>query len=229
MQIQALSEAVHKNAVEHGWWDGERNLFEIIALIHSEWSEALEEARAGSPLVYYRCFICNEGPCIKEEIPAYEKCAFQTEHHKPEGIAIELIDGVIRILDLFGYVGIQYADRETGYPASMESLWGKAAVTENAPEDAPTLIAFLHRFTSDAILDDEEADFDASSLLAAMSLALTWVHEQGIDPMKLLTENTNTTKRGPISTVKHSEKRGADYANRQLRQGTYTVYGVCDR
>ena len=203
MLIQALSETVHKNAVNHGWWDGERNIYDIMALIHSEWSEALEEARAGRPLVYYDCVLCGAGPCRIEEIPAYEKCAFQTERHKPEGIAVELIDGVIRILDLFGFVGIQHEDRQTGEPATIESLWGKAAIVDNAPEDAPTLIAFLHKFTADALSDDEEGEFDSTPLLAAMSLALTWIHEQGLDPLELLAIKHEYNKTRPY---KHGKK-----------------------
>jgi NTP pyrophosphatase (non-canonical NTP hydrolase) len=40
---------VHKNAVDHGWWDNERSDGEIIALIHSEVSETLEALRHGNP------------------------------------------------------------------------------------------------------------------------------------------------------------------------------------
>lgn len=40
---------IHQNAVNHGWWEGERNDGEIIALIHAEASEALEALRHGNP------------------------------------------------------------------------------------------------------------------------------------------------------------------------------------
>ena len=41
-----LQKEVHDTAVNHGWWDdGSRNFGEVIALIHSELSEALEYAR----------------------------------------------------------------------------------------------------------------------------------------------------------------------------------------
>ena len=42
MTINEFAAEVHKNAVEHGWWEGERTFPEIVALIHSEVSEALE-------------------------------------------------------------------------------------------------------------------------------------------------------------------------------------------
>ena len=59
MNINEYAQEVHQNAVTHGWWATERDSAEIIALIHSEWSEALEEARAGSPMIWY---VCGEQP-----------------------------------------------------------------------------------------------------------------------------------------------------------------------
>lgn len=72
----------HQLAVEKGWWKEERNFGEMLALIHSEISEALDEHRNhhGFTEVYYN-----------PEKPT-----------KPEGIPVELGDAVIRIFDLFG-------------------------------------------------------------------------------------------------------------------------------
>lgn len=42
---QYVQEKVYQTAISHGWWDSERSQAEIIALMHSELSEALEALR----------------------------------------------------------------------------------------------------------------------------------------------------------------------------------------
>jgi len=43
------ADQINKTAISKGWWDSERNDGEVIALIHSELSEALEGMRKGNP------------------------------------------------------------------------------------------------------------------------------------------------------------------------------------
>lgn len=45
MNMHDLAVDIHKNAVAHGWWEEERPIPEMLCLIHSEVSEALEAYR----------------------------------------------------------------------------------------------------------------------------------------------------------------------------------------
>ncbi len=47
MEVKELMREAHEIAKQKGWWDGERNDGELIALMHSELSEALEVLRRG--------------------------------------------------------------------------------------------------------------------------------------------------------------------------------------
>lgn len=95
-QINDFAKQVHDNAVEHGWWEEERSIPEIIALCHSELSEALEEYRNGKPLAYFVDDVAD-----KENINLAE-----WHGEKLEGIAVEMIDCIIRILDWCEHAGV---------------------------------------------------------------------------------------------------------------------------
>jgi NTP pyrophosphatase (non-canonical NTP hydrolase) len=79
MGISALSALVHAMAKDKGWWDDDRSDGELIALQHSELSEALEGLRMGNP--------------ASEKIPEYSSAEE------------ELADVVIRIMDMCGARG----------------------------------------------------------------------------------------------------------------------------
>ena len=114
MDIAAIMNEVHQTAVEHGWWDSKRDSREAIALMHSELSEALEEARQGRPMYYSN----PDNPT------------------KPEGIGIELIDCVIRMLDFMGHYDIPYVSKS------------QRPVYITPEEPLPILICKLHAIIS---------------------------------------------------------------------------------
>lgn len=102
--LNKFAAEVHQNAVEHGWWDEERSFGDIIALCHSELSEALEEYRSGRPMVYCEVLGTNKA-CMDGECGGIE-CLSWFTGRKPEGIAVEMADCIIRILDWCGKEGI---------------------------------------------------------------------------------------------------------------------------
>lgn len=102
MRINSLVRMAYENAAKHGFRHS--NFAEAIALIHSELSEALEEDRKGAPMVYYAA------------------------NGKPEGVAVELADAVIRICDLCGYLKIDLEKviaEKMEYNAGRPHLHGK--------------------------------------------------------------------------------------------------------
>jgi NTP pyrophosphatase (non-canonical NTP hydrolase) len=101
MTISEITKDIHENAIAHGWWDEERTFGDIIALCHSELSEALEEYRCKRPAFYYVCEMEQDDgsiiPCVRTD---HGDDNFKGE--KPEGTAVELADCIIRILDYCG-------------------------------------------------------------------------------------------------------------------------------
>lgn len=57
MLINSLAYEIFKNSQDHGFWDNgpKRNKAEMIALMHSELSEALEAIREASPVLDRHC------------------------------------------------------------------------------------------------------------------------------------------------------------------------------
>lgn len=81
--FQDVQTEVHETAVDKGWWQEQRGVGEVIALIHSELSEALEADRNGNP--------------ADKHCPQYTS------------LEVELADAIIRIMDYAQFRGLDVA------------------------------------------------------------------------------------------------------------------------
>lgn len=204
MKLNDFMKEVHENAVAHGWWETDRSIAEIIVLIHSEWSEALEEARAGRPMLYYIC----DPSCKVPLMDRGRKCQLNESncgwyHRKPEGIAVELMDGVIRILDLCGRYSYRF---KYGTVRQLEA--GISRENPGFRKDMPLADALqhLHQITAIAgggMIRTGDAKVGLGALELCAGVAIWWVRQQGLDPEKLLREKHEYNKTRPY---KHGKK-----------------------
>jgi hypothetical protein len=122
--LNELAEEAHRTAVQHGWWGTERNFGEVIALIHSEASEALEDyrkgyspermsykykAKPGTQTVPMRMsgddveYLSPLGGWAPAEPAVMREFGYDV---KPVGIPSEMADIIIRVLDACAAYGI---------------------------------------------------------------------------------------------------------------------------
>ena len=204
MDINKFAAEAHKNAVEHGFWEEELDISEVIALIHSEWSEALEEYRTGRPMFWYGCKEADQETLVcspKDEYDCLnfgkeESCAYRSK--KPEGIVVELIDGCIRIFDYFGKEDVSYRTIRT-----LEQLM------EVAPEETfkiplTRLVANLHLKTAQAYQLIKTAQGNGTQykrgiaiLYEAISVACCWIRNNGYYPEAIMLKKHEYNKTRP--------------------------------
>ena len=110
MELSELQKEAHAIARDKGWWDQERTFGDLIALIHSELSEALEAYRERG-LETWSTLRMDEGagPITLSSISDLDTLKARLGEaalEKPEGVASELADVVIRVADMAEFYGM---------------------------------------------------------------------------------------------------------------------------
>lgn len=197
MNWNEFAQEVHQNAVEHGWWDRPITFGDIVSLCHSEISEALEEFRAGRPMVY---FVETNGFVVT--------AMDERQGEKLEGIAVELADCVLRILDWMGKEGISPEDSMDRARAAQET-W--AQLGDDFPEHPckggmGDLAAELHLYLSMAYRNWLNGT-GTSPIATRMALVILriqeWAEEAGVDLDQVLREKFAYNK---TRTYRHGGK-----------------------
>lgn len=115
--VGLLIDDIHQTAKSKGWWDTPRSFGEVVALVHSELSEALEfernktnlENKGINYLIHYTADVKPEYPedgpfeLIQDALLASNENL--TGDLKPDGLLPELADVIVRIFDYVGYLG----------------------------------------------------------------------------------------------------------------------------
>jgi hypothetical protein len=189
---------IHKNAVAHGWWEGDREVGEVFALFLSEASEALEEYRNGKPPIY---FMRNAGQIGKYAFQDQETDLSKWNGEKPEGIVVELADVVIRLFDA-SQVYDWGLEKFKAYKASEMPKQGQKR-WKTRTKTFGTFILLIQQMITAAYDEDYDdtndiptIEIDTELLQYVISYIFTYCNEQGwdIDTVIRLKHKYNKTR-----------------------------------
>ena len=153
MNLAALQVEAHAIAKEKGWWDEERTFGDLIALVHSELSEALEAYRRNVPWTGIR----NSDGSL-------------------EGVPYELADVVIRIADMAEWYGV---DLEVY--VSQHKDWDGQLAYEGLAQTFGEWIMVIHMALSDACPADEDRWVSINAVARVVALVQRMVTHYDID------------------------------------------------
>ncbi len=110
MELNKLSKEIYKRNKAKGFHDGKKNIGEMLCLIHAEISEALEADREGKYCEFGNKHWIINGRTLKENLVDFDDIQFITLFKQcvKDTFEDELVDVFIRVLDLAGYLNIDF-------------------------------------------------------------------------------------------------------------------------
>jgi len=191
--INELAAEAHENAVAHGFYGVPDPEECNIAMLHCELSEAVQAERSEQPLIFRLCIDCDDGPCrvVPGEATA---CGYNCEGKKPEGIAVELADFVIRLLDYAAGHGMKIPTRQQLVPtyASLPRLVNRLHSSINE-------LVHFREIAADFGLKDDAGKLSQVTIIAnAVELVETFLDEKGIDLWEIVREKMDYNRSRPM-------------------------------
>lgn len=165
IDLNKLAQEIHAAAVEKGFWNVEDAETKHVAKMHSELSEALQEDRMDRPMLYV------------DDIQVLDRITdpAQFDGRKPEGVAAELADFVMMLLD--------YAvQEEIKIPKEARQITDEGKKENSYPANVHNLVYVLHEGV--VIMDGGLIPWimsDETHVEYMLCLVYTFLHERGID------------------------------------------------
>lgn len=190
---------VHQISVTHGFKHD--NHAQLIALMHSELSEAFESDRN------------HESPYRLILEADFGDATIEGEHgefnltHKPVGWAVELIDCCIRIFDFYGYLQREKFT-ETGYLKKGEFIengrgtdTGRTHNVYNKIRDGdatlPWIVTVCHNYISASFDIERGIIHNSAYLYDVIFFIISYLEFLGIAPKKIMSEKIEYNRQRP--------------------------------
>lgn len=171
---------VHAVAVDKGWWDKPVSFDDIICECLVHLGRAYEEHRNGRPNLYHLCVASGDkrNHC---DLDLGKPCPLATgeleceyRDPKPEGVAVELADCVLRLLDYLATTVWEYPCYPT--PVKLEDTF-------------TGFICYLHFSLTCARAARFVAEGSAGQHIThIISMIWTWAAKEGVDLESILNE-----------------------------------------
>ena len=132
--LNTLAAEIFEANKAKGFWSRERPLTETTMLIVTELAEVVEEERAGRAGVWYSdpAYDMHYGAdmvAVEGDHLAHPLRGSRSRALKPEGVDVELVDALIRLLDLLGSRGTDVEEllkQKLAFNESRPARHGKA-------------------------------------------------------------------------------------------------------
>lgn len=183
--IEIAKQAIHAYALEKGWYSGRiKSDMEALMLAIGELSEAAEEYRDGRPEFYVVDAFGQVHNVVKHtDTGRWHTQAghdIKDQIFKPEGISIEIVDCVIRLLDWAGY---KKYDLSIGVPRVNDLLVNDFLGIPPVEFCFTMAKKITHVFDATLTGDNSKAE---TQILLLIESCNNYINSRGYDMMELI-------------------------------------------